>query len=291
MEKQHSLGLHFHFQLRPLADIEPWPGVDGTQPHLGWFALSDGWYWIEAGSAELFRYSQPLINQWRQTHRGEQWLNTLPYVDYQVVRLWEDMIGLLPAVLEPIPLDLGLILSAAGTWATWHRAAEKVVERALPDDEGWGLLDAASDWWWSRYLDTAYLQAGPHIWFWSDGSDIHLHWDNRECVLDGLPAWEATVGSYAIPVADFFEEVQDFDTRFLARMHDRITIAQAEWSRPDVSLDSDLNQEQRVRTQWLSRNLQADIGRVSTDWNAVRIAIARIEALPGFPSDLALRLS
>ena len=40
----------------------------GDTPSLHWFGLTQGWYWIEAGGPE-----------------------PLPYVDYYVVRLWEDL--------------------------------------------------------------------------------------------------------------------------------------------------------------------------------------------------------
>ncbi len=291
MGKQHSTGFRFHFQLRQMADIEPWHDGDGSHPHLGWFALSDGWYWIEVGSAELFRYSQPLVDTWKSEHSGEPWLEALPYVDYQVVRLWEDMIEILPSALEPIPLRLTLALGSGGTWMSWSYAAEKVVKQALPSNEVWDLLEAASGWWWSRHLDTAYLVGGPQIWFWSDGSSACIQWDNRECILDGLPAWEAGVGDYTMPVADFVAEVRDFDTRFIASMHDRITLAQAEWSRPDVALEGDLDQEQAARSRWFERSILAADKHESTDWSAVFRAIKRIEELPGFPPEHALGLS
>lgn len=291
MVKRRSTRLHFHFQLRQLADIEPWRGADGSHPHLGWFGLSDGWYWIEAGSAELFRYSRPLVDKWKSEYSGEPWMEALPYVDYQVVRLWEDILEILPAALEPIPLPLTRMLGSGGSWLSWSRTAEMVVEQALPSDEGWSLLDAASGWWWSRHLDTAYLQAGPQIWFWCDDSSAHIQWDNRECVLDGLPAWEAAAGDYTLPVADFVADVRDVDMRFIARMHDRITIAQAEWSRPDVALDADLDQEQAARSHQFERYHQAAEKRESTDWSAVFRAISRIEELPEFPPEHALRVS
>lgn len=74
----------FNFELRPVHAITPW---GGESPTLSWFGLSDGWYWLELGGQEIFRA--------RAVEPGEP-----PYADYQVVRLWEDVLELFPAVLE-----------------------------------------------------------------------------------------------------------------------------------------------------------------------------------------------
>jgi len=283
--------MRFHFHLRQLVDIAPWHNADGSNPHLGWFGLTDGWYWIEAGSAELFRYNRPLVAKWRREYSDVPWLEALPYVDYQVSRLWEDVLEILPAVLDPVPSRLAHALGPDEPWINWERAAKTAVEQAPHEQEAWDLLESAAGWWWARQLNTSYLQAAPQICFWSDGADIHIQWDNRACVLDGLPAWEAVIGEHKAPVADFIAEAQAFDARFLSRMHDRIAIAQSEWTRPDVALEPGLNQEQVARTGWPARRFDAIKGQDLTHWDAVFQAIARIEALPGFATDHALRLS
>jgi hypothetical protein len=88
--------MRFTFQLRQMGAIAPWHDADGSHAHLGWFGLTDGWYWIAAGAAEFFRYSQSLVDKWTRGYSGAPWLEALPYVDYQVSRLWEDVLGLLP---------------------------------------------------------------------------------------------------------------------------------------------------------------------------------------------------
>lgn len=90
--------IRFRFELRPLAQAHPWGGDRRT---LHWFGLTDGWYWIELNGHELLRYSDQTVRRWQAD--GYQ---DVPYVDYYVVRLWEDLLELLPAVLEPVPADL-----------------------------------------------------------------------------------------------------------------------------------------------------------------------------------------
>jgi hypothetical protein len=165
------------------------------------------------------------------------------------------------------------------------------VERALPDQEGWDLLEAAAGWWWARYLDTAYLQAGPQIWFWSDGAEVHVQWDNRDRMLDGLPAWAAARGDHSAPADDFVAAVKAFDARLISRMRDRIAIAQVEWARPDVALDPGLDEEQLARSHRLAQRIGTVATREPTQWDAVFHAIARIEALPGFASEQGVKLA
>ena len=39
--------IRFTFKLRALDKIVPWTDGSGNDPHLSWFSLADGWYWIE----------------------------------------------------------------------------------------------------------------------------------------------------------------------------------------------------------------------------------------------------
>lgn len=91
----------FQFQMQSLEKIEPW---GGEKPSLSWFGLTDGWCWWNVDSQELFRYSQAVIEKWTNEYPDAQII--LPYVDYQVVRPWEDLLQCLPAVLNPVPDDL-----------------------------------------------------------------------------------------------------------------------------------------------------------------------------------------
>lgn len=50
----------FRFRLRPVADVMAWG--DAENQHLHWFGLTDGWYWLDAGGSELFRYDAALVD-------------------------------------------------------------------------------------------------------------------------------------------------------------------------------------------------------------------------------------
>ena len=94
--------IRFNFDLRPVGEIVPWTKGDGSDPRLGWFALSDGHYWITVDEVELFRYSEESVALWR----SEGYEVASPYANYQVVRLWEDVLDWLPEFHEPVPEDL-----------------------------------------------------------------------------------------------------------------------------------------------------------------------------------------
>ncbi len=54
----------FHFELRSFRDVTPYAAVSPDdakradwerRPHVDWYMLTDGWYWIDAGGVELLR--------------------------------------------------------------------------------------------------------------------------------------------------------------------------------------------------------------------------------------------
>jgi hypothetical protein len=293
LEARMVVTMHIEFHLRALQEIRPWHDADGSHPHLSWFGLTDGWYWIQVGETELFRYTQAALTRWAQHYPGapsEHYPKGLPYVDYQVARLWMDLLDLLPDVLAPLPPHLARILSAEGIWSTWQEQAEKTAREALPAEGVSDLLYEATRWWYMRMLDSAYLVQGPLIVCWSDGEQAHIQWDNRECLLDGIPVWEASVGHHVLSLDVFRAAIADFDARFMRRMADRVAIAQGEWSRPEIELHPEVAKQQVANAQWGQKALANRQQREPDDWEKVFQSIAALEALPAFGSGQALRL-
>jgi hypothetical protein len=137
----------FHFRLRPVDEILPW---GNERPSLSWFGLSDGWYWLEIDGQELFRVSdtRPKIP---------------PYVDYQVVRLWEDILEIAPDVLGEVPSDIAAQLCDPDGWLA---AVERIQADDTLDEE---LVENGLGWWRARYLDSSHLVAAPRLWLWRTG--------------------------------------------------------------------------------------------------------------------------
>ena len=176
--------LRFEFEFRPVAEVALW-GRD--KPSLHWFGLTDGWYWISVQGREILRYREQAVSRWNLQR---------PYPDYYVVRLWEDLLVLTWALLEPVPDDL--VPFVDGTSAL----------REIPDEwsaEADTALDLQSDF--SLYL--GYLTDSPTVRCWRRDDTVTLcqqmSVQERE-MFDGPERLEIE-----IPAAEFFTAVEDFD--------------------------------------------------------------------------------
>ena len=116
----------FQFELRPLDQVEPWGG--SADPNLHWLGLTDGEYWIQAGNHRLFEYSDAALARSRGSRCCE----------YQVVRLYEDVIDLAPNALEPVPQELQryIALDDSRSWNHyWSRWSEAMAFDKYDDSE------------------------------------------------------------------------------------------------------------------------------------------------------------
>ena len=185
----------FDFKLRGVAEIEPW-GKPGALS-LSWFSLTDGWYWMNVGADQLF-----------VSHDAG---GSFVPMDYQVVRLWEDILDMMPAALEQVPADLGPRLDPDRGWLSWlHRADDW---RAAGGDVD--LFETAVRWATDRWLDTSHLVAGPNVCFCHMDDRVRISWDNRNRVTDGQPIWTAGCGSAELTVEAFVAEVSGFNDRLM----------------------------------------------------------------------------
>jgi hypothetical protein len=208
--------------------------------------LTDGWNWIELDGHVLLRYSD------RRTARFQL---DRPYVDYQVVRLWEDLISLIPAVLEPVPADLLEFIASD--------------QHAWPDSESDQALEAG--WWYGeRQLDLGYLRDPPSIRCWrtiaDDTDTVTVAWQHR--TGSDIEFAAPLEGQVSIPTDSFVAAVHEFDRALLAAM--RLRVAELERDGPPrgVRIDMDhLRFEQRDRATWLRNGLTRPR---DTDWDAIR---------------------
>jgi hypothetical protein len=269
----------FNFHLHQLTEVEPF----GKPPNLslGWFGLTDGWYWIDTGSAELFKYTPAVVQHWQQTVPTPEASSALDYyADYYVVRLWEDIIDLLPEALEPIPAPLVARLTPQADWDVWykHFLLKWEQEGDDCDVEITDLYADAERWWIDRKLSTSYLKSGCRIWFWTDGTDLVIDWDNRGLEIGGEPVWVATWGRSRMPLQSFMDALTSFDARLMEAMASRIAMVRADWPRRDVFIDLEgLQREHQERTTRLVQALKKAKARPSTRWDHILDLLDQIE--------------
>lgn len=259
----------FQFQLREIDQIDAW--IHHKERYLHWFGFSDGWFWLNTGTDELLRYTDEILAYWNQQQKPP----ALPYVNYHVVRLWEDIQEMLPHVLEPIPANILDIFSPESDFIAWGRRVEQHL-----DDAGVNIIDPAWDtihWIERRKLDAGYLQTAPRIWFWSDGVSASIHWDNRDITIDGIPVWTAVRGTRSMPVGEFIEHVGDFDQRFIKAMEARVNTVLASWTNPNIKVDFvRLVEEQTERSQRLQKSFRKVGSLRPTPWIQVLMMLRKI---------------
>lgn len=250
----------FNFTLVPVEKIQPW-GTPGN-PSLSWFGLTDGQYWIQAGENILFEYSEHVRSE------GEP-----RYCDYQVVRLYEDLLEMLPYVLEPIPPSLVQYISGdtAVKWKSTYQLWFEQNEDRLDSDQFWNVIEVTGMWSAKRRLDTAYLSPSANIVIWSDTENVYFEWDNRNKVIDDIPAWTAIQGKYKLSRAEFNKEVQSFHTRLMDQMTQRVgqVLSGALSKEININLDG-LKREHEQRCHSLDEALSL---HPQTNWQAVEQAI------------------
>lgn len=264
--------MQFQFRLTPLQDIVPWGG-EQRQATLSWYGLTDGWFWIEVGDQELFRYSEEALSYWAR-QESDQPPVPLPYENYQVARYWEDLLAMLPAVLEPLPADLAARVADEPRWAAWRQAALRWQE-AQEDDIAWYDYYTAVGWWGDRTWDAGHLAFPPRLALWRVEETVHVRWDNQEVTVDGRPVWTAQAGEVTLPVAEFLAAVSEFHHRFLAEMELRV-VAVTTAPLPGVEIDLDaLRQEQSDRSAGLAAALRPEI--TEPLWGEVRSALRALD--------------
>ena len=207
------------------------------------------------------------------------------YADYYVSFFWADILERLPAILEPVPAPLAQRLSAFHAWVNWLATRDDWINVRDEDGDDAMLEEQADrernavDWWSERRLDTSYLSAGPDIVMWSDGISMHIVWDNRALLLDGVPVWGAQAGQIDLPLKDFLTEVQAFDQQFLKLMTQRIVQAQGSKYMEDIFF---LRQDQQQKEHALENALRKAEHRSQSDWHPILNAIAAVDNDPLF---------
>ncbi|MGY4644025.1 DUF5984 family protein [Cellulomonas sp. URHB0016] len=250
----------FQFELRPVADVAPW-GADETMWH--WFALTDGWYWIDVQGRELLRYRDGAVRRWDLAR---------PYPDYYVARFWEDLLQLRAAWREPVPDDL--VPFVDGTFP------RREFPEASLDDAAEAAVEAAFRLEGNHRMDLGYLTAAPVLTSWRhvvEGMDVVTL--RQQATVASREMFEGPARlDVTLPTQELFDAVADVDRRLHAAMEERVTALERTGPPPGIALDvQGLRAEHAQRSRWLAEGLAATR---HVDWAQVRAGVATISSWP-----------
>lgn len=251
------------FSLRPVLEIEPW-GTPGDL-HLSWFGLTNGQYAICAGQDVLFQYSQ-----------YARALGAPQRCEYQVARLHEDILNIVPYVLEPVPASLVPYISGevAERWREHFELWYNQNEGLSDNKRYWEVLEAATAWRSKRHVDSLYLSPPANISVWSDIQSVYIEWDNRNSLFDGHPAWTAIQGRHKMPRSLFIQEIESFHSRLMQEMNERVDQVARGALSTDIQIDvPGLKHEHERRCECFRNALNLT---PHTDWLLVERAINEV---------------
>jgi hypothetical protein len=258
----------FNFKLKELADVMPWG--DENHKRLHWFGLTDGNFYMDVGGEKLFHSTDEISEYWKR--ENPEFAPKCNFVDYHVVRPYEDLLNILPDILQPIP---DIIFNYVDTFE--HQAE---FDNRMRDY--WDLLDDdaepcdafydATEWINLRQLPTLHLKQGPDIWFLLNNGQLIIRWDNENKYENGIPLWSSTSGEFRMQVDEFIAEVNGFHNRLMHDMENRIDILLKNNPIPDIDIDLEgLVKEHRERKLSLMTTMNNTPN--IKDWDAVQNAI------------------
>jgi hypothetical protein len=227
---------------------------------LNWYGLTHGHYWISTPLGEVLRYSDHTVWHWNLQS---------PYVDYQVGRLFFDLMEKVPLSLEPVPPDLAAVASDPD----WYARSEAWATADEDSPDKWDLWHDALEWWHQREFDTSYLTAGPFFRMWRVEDDVFFCWWCSAKEKEW--AWCLPQGQIKMDVNDFASSCYSFFNGFMAAMRERVEkIEEDGWNHTDCHLDvAELAREQ-LRIEAVVTGLK-DL-QPATDWGSLR---ARLDLL------------
>jgi len=256
----------FNFSLVSVEQVQPWG--EANDKSLSWFGLTDGQYWIEVGNKKLFEYSDSFLQKQGGTR----------YCDYQIARLYEDILTITPYALETIPDFLVPYISGrtGSDWAIKYRSWREKKHPSLSEDEFWRIAELAYSWVGERVLDSLYLMQGPRILIWSNSEGINIEWNNKDKSFEGNPLWTASEGCFRISKENFINEVRSFHNSLMQQMNARVKSVLKGAVSKDIRIDFDnLVREQEIRSMPIEKIFSGQ--KVGTDWTEVMKSIRYIE--------------
>lgn len=195
-----------------------------------WFWLTDGFYWINIGNQKLFELSDETINYWQINIDSDE----QKCMDYPVVRLWEDMLEILPTILNPVPKSIHQLFlqfqeNCDKNSNKWYDYVENEESSGRYKENE--LLFGVPLFFDAHIISTMHIASSPLLYFWryqeSGGDKMWIGWDFTQTITDDdtnqeMPIWSANKGVAKMDFNDFMNEVKQFNDKFLNQMQEKI---------------------------------------------------------------------
>jgi len=265
----------FNFSFTPLTEIPLRGKPKASQRQLERYGFSHGTCSIDAGQSRLFQYSPQFL-----AHADficPQYGIEGDCVNHSIIRLYEDVIELLPDILQSIPIEAYLLISSLEKQRAWTERLQHLFEIAeTPELED--LHHEAIGWFHRRKLSKSPVKGDTNVWFWRFDDQVFIRWDNKASQGDGMPQWTATEGEYSMPTKIFLAEVESFHFRLMKGMSERIQEMRDRNPIPNVNINIDTLIEQHTeRKQSLARALAVQPTKV--DWARILAANEQLSKL------------
>ena len=251
--------------------------IDIVTTGLSWFWLTDGFYWMNVDGQKLFENSEECLRYSEKegyTYPNREFQKCM---DYQVVRLWEDMIEILPSISQPVPKEFHQLLS------------QSLVKISADSDLFYdyvNLIDETPEYKANNkyfdkpfYLDsyrlcTMHIGLSPTLYFWrfkdSNEDNMHIAWDFTQTFTTEsgkeIPVWSATIGHFEMSYESFMQEFNGFHNRLMYAME--LKIKEIE-TKPELQAllceNYDLRKEHNERIESVERQFKEY--PVNFDWD------------------------
>lgn len=223
----------FEFELDPVEQIVPWGLPD--KPNLSWFALTLGQFRMPVGEQALFRYTDEISSHFGNISRD---------CDYQIASIARDILGSVAPGVTSLPPFFECL---ASNRRLLDQLASFIPNKDDPDDlhdayyTAWRWLGERSPW-------TSYFVECPEFYFVRIGDRLHIRWNNRKKLIEGMEVWESSYGSQEMSVDEFSSACRDFSQRLLGEMEERISRIETGDSHPQVAVS--INSLREQHTEW-----------------------------------------
>ena len=242
---------------------------------MHWFGLTDSEYWLQLGQVIFYEYTDEVLRHWE--------VQDFKCVDYQAIRLIEDLTSIFDSLVEPIPDDFYEIARNHTSLYEFYGKSKQWLDKLSDDpsidiDTYYDKYDQVIEWIYSRTLSAMHLTYGPNITFFRNKDNLSIVWDASHETDENISVWTAQTGKFEMKYIDFVNEVEDFGKGFFSVMQRQVEIAvEKDWGTVDLNKTQLIEEQQERKIKFQeSVSLLKNRPNKNTNWDMVRSLISEM---------------